>query len=201
MNLIEKAIKTLEKYCQNSGFETGIAVLQERQDAGRCQFPKGILLEAEYGGETGHIITDTPLEAKTRLSFLFGANLNSPEKRAAACAIINAATRFLCLNRNNHACKQECQKKCLEELKKEIAGKKVFLVGDLPPLKYIQGIEVAEQPDVADILVVGGNGITKEDYLAIINEWENEKRIVYLGPSTSGIASLEKKEHWCPYGW
>jgi hypothetical protein len=201
MNLIEKSIKKLEKYCLNAGFETGIAVLRIRQDGERCQFPKGMLLEAEYGGETGYIITNTPLEAKTRLSFLFGATLNTPEKRASACAIINAVTRFLCLNRCNHACDRECQKKCFKELKIEILGKKVFLVGDLPPIKYMPGIEIVEQPDFADILIVGGNGITKEDCLGIIDVWEEKKRFVYIGPSTSGIASLEKKEHWCPYGW
>lgn len=201
MNPIERSVKKLEKYCLNTGFETGIAVLKVSHDKGRCQFPKGTILEAEYGGETGYIITDTPLEAKTRLSFLFGAPLNSPKKRAAACAILNAVTRFLCLNRRNHACDRECQKKCFDELKAGITGKKIFLVGDLPPLKYMSGIEIVQQPDDADLLIVGGNGITKDDYIEIINEWAERKRIVYLGPSTSGIAALEKVEHWCPYGW
>jgi len=201
MNLIERSVKKLEECSHGTGLETGTIALKIAQDQPRCQFPKGIFLEAEYGGETGHIITDTPLEAKTRLSFLFGAPLKKPEQRAAACAILNAFTRFLCLNRKNHACDQENQKKCFSELKLEIAGKKVFFVGEFPPLKCMPGIEIVQEPDNADLIIVGGNGITTENYLEIIDEWEERKKLLFIGPSTSGIAALEKKDHWCPYGW
>lgn len=201
MNPIERSIIKLENYCQNSGFETGIALLKIKQDQQRCQFPKGTLLEAEYGGETGYVITDTPIEAKTRLNFIFGVKLNSPEKRAAACAILNAATRFLCLNRKNHSCSEECRKNCFNELKNEVSGKKIFLAGDMPPLKYMQEIEIVQQPNDADLIIVGGNGITADKYLEVISECEEHKRIIYIGPSTSGIAAIEKADHWCPYGW
>jgi hypothetical protein len=59
---------------------------------------------------------------------------------------------------------------------------------------------VAEDPESADIIVINGEGSIEPGTGNLIQKYEDNKKILLLGPSTAGIASLEKIERFCPYG-
>jgi hypothetical protein len=146
------------------------------------------------------IVTSYPLEAVTKISFMYGSPLNSPVQRSAACAIINALSYFMCFTRIARACEKSSHENCLNELKEEISGKKVYLNGNLPGLYDRIKDNVVDLVDSADIIIVSGDGFFDEDKLAITEENRGRKRLIFAGPTTAGICIMENLEHWCPYG-
>ncbi|KDE56332.1 hypothetical protein [Methanoculleus sp. MH98A] len=200
MSFWHDAIERLEIILAHSGCEDGIVTLGVNCDADACQYPKGTCMEGRFGGQSGQFITDEPIRANTRISFMFGAPLANPKQRGAAGAIINTVSAFLCLSRRLRPCTPDSYGPCLAELSREVAGKKVYLVGSMPVLERALAEQIVDSPEAADILLVGGDGMTSDAGVACIDEYREKKRTIFLGPSASGVSGLINLEHWCPYG-
>ena len=99
MSYIHDAIAKLEKILEDSGCEDGVVTLKVNYDADVCQYPKGVCMEGEFGGRSGQFITNEPVRATTRVSFMYGAPLSDQKQRGAACAIINEIGRASCRER------------------------------------------------------------------------------------------------------
>jgi len=200
MSYIHDAIAKLEKILEDSGCEDGVVTLKVNYDADVCQYPKGVCMEGEFGGRSGQFITNEPVRANTRVSFMYGAPLSDQKQRGAACAIINAVSAFLCLSRKLHPCTPDRRASCLAELSHEVAGKRIYLIGPMPALERALGSQMVDSPEAADLIFVTGDGMTSDEGVACIDEYLGEKQMIFLGPSTAGICGLMNLEHWCPYG-
>jgi hypothetical protein len=200
MNLIAHAVQRLEEIMKDAGCEEGVVSLAQNPKLHLCPYPQGVCTEACFGDRRGHIVSADPIQACTKVSFMFGAPLKNPVERTAACAIINAVTGFFCINRKMNACDEAHQAPCLEKLLAEVEGKKVAVVGEAKGLPDALGTAFVPNPADADILLVPGPGLVSDDGLAAIEAALGTKRVIFLGPSTAGVALLQKEEHWCPYG-
>jgi len=200
MDIITESVKRLEEFMVNSGCEeTGIR-LDVDPDACNCQFERGACMTATFGGRTAEFVTDSPIRAMTKISFMFGAPLDNPPTRGAACAIINVATAFFCLSRVRRACPMVSHGTCMKELAEELAGRRVFCIGPAPALARAPGVYQAEDIGSADIILVNNEGIIAPDLGDLLERTGAEKRVIFLGPSTAGISRLMHEGHWCPYG-
>ncbi|MGA2934586.1 MAG: hypothetical protein ABSD81_05465 [Methanomicrobiales archaeon] len=199
MTLLLEAAKRLEETVHGSGCEDGVATLKRKPDAPRCQFERGAMIEASFGGKTAQVVTDSPVQTSTPVSSLFGQDLPSPELRTAALAIVNVVAGFLCIGRRFHACDPACHGPCIEELRAEIRGRKIFTPIQVPALSRTLSPLVTERPGDAGILVITGEALVKEEN-SEIREQAGDHGILLLGPSTEGVASLLSLPHWCPYG-
>ena len=200
MSLLHDAIGRLETIIADSGCEDGIVKLCVNHDTDVCQYPKGVCMEGHFGGQTGQFITREPVRANTRISFMFGAPLANPKQRGAAGAIINAVSAFLYLARKLHPCTPDCYGPCLAELSREVAGKRIYLVGPMPVLERALGNQIVDSPEAADLFLVAGDGMTTDAGVACIDEYRGHKQMIFLGPSTAGVSGLLNLKHWCPYG-
>jgi hypothetical protein len=200
MGIIEKAVKELEERLEGSGCEDGVVTLYVDPDLKICQFERGACMVAVYGGKSAEFVTHDPTRAKTKISFMFGTTFETEAIKAAACAIINAVTGFLCISRILRSCNPQYHVPCLNELKGRIKGKKVYIMGMSPGLRSVISSQLVATIEEADILLVTGEGITS-DSDGSLNEKEGpNKEILFIGPSVSGIASINREPLWCPYG-
>lgn len=200
MSFLHDAIGKLEKTLEDSGCEDGVVALSVNYDADVCQYPKGVCMEGHFGGRIGQFVTSEPIRANTRISFMFGAPLGNQKQRGAASVIINAVSAFLCLTRKLQPCTPDCYAPCLAELSREVAGKRVYLLGPMPVLERALGDQVVDSPEAADLFLVAGDGMTADEGVACIDKYRGKKRMIFLGPSTAGVSGLLNIEHWCPYG-
>jgi len=200
MNIIEESVQLLEKQVQGSGCEDGAVNLRVDPDCEKCQYDHGVCMVATFGGKSAEFVTDDPTRATTKISFMFGAKIENLRMKSAACAILNVVTGFLCINRVLHACSPKCHQPCLDELKKKINGRKVFLPGYSSRLEMELKTFVVDKVEDAEVIVVNGEGLVSEQTDRLVTEGGPEKEILFVGPSTSGIAILEKIPLWCPYG-
>jgi hypothetical protein len=191
MNLIASAVARLEETVKNSGCEDGSVSLTRNPKRTVCQYPRGVCVEACFGDRHAHTVTPEPIQACTKVSFMFGAPLNSPVERTAACAIINAVTAFFCINRRVNACAEHQHAACRSELAAALAGARVYVAGDVRALPAGQGIAFTDDPAEADVILVVGPGLVAQESLAAVEGALGKKRVICLGPSTA---------HWCPYG-
>jgi hypothetical protein len=200
MGSIEESVQFLEERVQGSGCEDGAVNLRVDPDRTKCQYEHGVCMVASFGGKTAEFVTNDPTRATTRISFMFGAKFENPRLRAAACAIINALTGFFCINRVLHACPPGCHQACLNELKAKIGGRKVRLLGLSPRLDMeLKGILVGNIEE-AEVILVTGEGLVSDEGAGSIPVNGPGREMLCIGPSTSGVAILEKFPHWCPYG-
>jgi hypothetical protein len=200
MTLLLEAAKALEGTAHGSGCEDGIATLKRNPDAPRCQFERGAMIEAAFGGKTAQVVTDSPVQTSTRVSSLFGEDLPSPEMRTAALAIVNVVAGFFCVARRLHACDPACHGPCMEELRGEIGGRKIFTPVMVPALSRGFAPLVAGSAGEAGILVLTGEALIREDGAEELRGLAAGHGVLLLGPSTAGVASLLSLPHWCPYG-
>ncbi|QYZ79231.1 hypothetical protein E2N92_07165 [Methanofollis formosanus] len=200
MNLIASAVTELKEQIKDSGCEDGIVALARNTTRPLCQYPRGVCVEARFGDRTGHVVTTEPLEISTRISFMYGAPLKRPVERTAACAIINAVTGFFCINRKMNACDQAHHAPCLAELAATLEGKQAYLVGEAEGVAEVLGASLTVTPEDADVLLVTGPGIISDEGLATVEAARGTKAMIFLGPSTAGVATVLGIEHWCPYG-
>ncbi|MDD3857125.1 MAG: hypothetical protein PHP43_03660 [Methanoculleus sp.] len=200
MSFWNSAVEKLETILADSGCEDGIVTLSVNCDADVCQYPRGVAMEGCFGGRIGQFITSEPVRANTRISFMFGAPLGNQKQRGAAGAIINAVSAFLCLARRLRPCTPDSYAPCLAELSREVAGKRVYLVGPMPVLERALAQQIVDTPEAADILLVAGDGMTSDAGVTCIDEYREKKRMIFLGPSAAGASGLLGLEHWCPYG-
>ena len=200
MDFITKAVQRLEEVMECGGCEEMGVRLDVDPDAETCQFERGACMTATFGGRTAEFVTDNPIRAMTKISFMFGAPLDNPATRGAACAIINVATAFFCLSRVRRACLVASHGACQKELAEELAGRRVFCIGPAPALARAAGVYLAEDIGGADIILVNNEGIIAPDLGDLLAGPGKGKRVVFLGPSTAGTSRLMEGEHWCPYG-
>ena len=199
MTLLLEAVKRLEGTVHGSGCEDGVATLKRKPDAPRCQFERGAMIEASFGGGTAQVVTDSPVQTSTQVSSLFGSDLPAPELRTAGLAIVNVVAGFLCIGRRFHACDPACHGPCMEELREAIGGRKIFTPVNLPVISRELAPFITGKPGEAEILVLTGESLVREDGSELREQAAN-RGILLLGPSTEGVASLLTLPHWCPYG-
>jgi hypothetical protein len=200
MDIVSDSVNRLEEILEHSGCEESGVRLDVDPDAHTCQFEQGACMTASFGGRTAEFVTDDPIRAMTRISFMFGAPLDNPGVRGAACAIINVATAFFCLSRVRRACPVASHAACLRELNAELAGQRVFCIGPVPALARVEGMRMTADIGEADTILVNNEGIIAPDLGNLLTAQCAGKRVIYLGPSTAGVSRLQQGEHWCPYG-
>ena len=200
MDILISAVKKIQERVHNTGCEDGNIVLSVNPDAMVCKFEKGATMEASFGGRRAQFVTSDPVRATTRIGFMFGAPLEKPAQRSAAGAIINVITGFLCISRVMKSCEKACHTDCLSRLYDEIRGKNVYVYGDSAKLARESGHTIVSSPDLADILIITGEGLVSRKDIGKIREYRLTKKILFIGPSTAGVTSLFGCAHWCPYG-
>jgi hypothetical protein len=199
MTLLLEAAGRLEVTVSGTGCEDNAATLKRSPDVIRCQFERGAIIEASFGGRTAQVVTDSPVQTSTRVSSLFGRDLPSPELRTAALAIVNVVAGFLCIGRRFHACDPACHGPCMEELGEETGGQKIFTPVIVPALSRGLAPLVTEAAGDAEIIAITGEALIREQG-SELREKAAGRGILLIGPSTEGVASLLSLPHWCPYG-
>jgi len=200
MDIIRDSVSKLETMIAHSGCEESGILLEVNPDIVNCQYERGACMVAFFGGRSAEYISKDPIRAQTRISFMFGAPLDSPATRGAACAIINVATGFFCLSRVLHSCPRSSHGSCRDQLLQEITGKRIHCIGDIPDSVMNLGNFIVSTPKDSDIIFINGEGIIAIDTGDIISAYKEIKRIICIGPSTAGVARLQNLEHWCPFG-
>ena len=200
MGVLNEAVEKLRMLTEGSGLEAGIVTLKRNPDAPRCQYERGVCVEAYYGGGHGQVVTNFPLQATTRISFMYGAPLQSPQERTAALAIINAASGFFSLTRKLHACRREDYLPCLYELRQALGSHRVACIGDASVIQQEFGAQMVADPDQAEVILVVADGAISPSTVDLVDRWRGKKRMIFLGPSFPGLCALMNLEHWCPYG-
>ncbi len=200
MDILEESVKQLEEIIQDTGCGDGAVTLRRNPSSVNCQYERGICMESCYGGRTGEFITSDPIEATTKISFMFGTALTRPQARGAACAILNVLAAFLCLSRGVRACPGSAHMACLAELKGRLAGKRVYTVEPIPTLDYELGSFVVTDPQSADVILINNEGLVNQSASELIPMYRGKKEIICLGPSTAGVAGLQRIDRFCPYG-
>ena len=200
MDLLVDAIGKLEEKALGSGCEDATVVLRVDPERNYCQFELGACMEAVFAGRAAEFITDNPVRATTKVGFMFGAPLDKPAQRAAAAAITNALAGFFCISRVMRSCDPECHARCLAGLKEEVGGSSVFVLGDSEVLSGEFGGSAGQGPHDEDTVLVTGEGMISPKAGELLESSSGARRVLFLGPSTSGVASLENIPHWCPFG-
>jgi hypothetical protein len=199
-DIIIDSVGRLEEIMHHSGCEEGGVRLDVNPDAKNCQYERGACMIATFGGRTAEFVTDDPIRALTKISFMAGAPLDTPATRSAACAVINVAAGFFCLSRVLHACPVASHAPCKNELVAELSGNRIFCTGKLPALEAELRNPIASRPEDADIILINNEGIILPEAGDLIESFKATKRIIWLGPSTAGVARIQQQSHWCPYG-
>jgi len=198
MDILKDAVRKLEDLVRGSGCEDGNIVLSVNPDRTVCQFERGACMEAAFGGTTAEFITFEPTRGITRLTFLFGAALERPAHRAAACAIINVMTGFLCISRTKLSCDPECHAACRRDLIEKVGAMEVG--GLHVPVNALARLpHHADIPGCGEVVLVGGEGLISPEAGALFGG-DHATEVLLVGPSTAGVARLEDLPHWCPYG-
>jgi hypothetical protein len=200
MDIIRESVKKIRDIIEHGGCGEGDVLLDVNPDARKCQFEKGACMTATFGGRTADFVTFDPLRARTKISFMYDAPLDTPSARGAAAAIVNVVTGFFCLSRVLHACTESSHAPCLKELKQEIWGKRVYCVGNMPEVEHQFGAIIVSDPDMADIIFIGCEGMVAQGTGDLINWYKGKKLVFCIGPSVAGVSRLHLLEHWCPYG-
>ena len=200
MDILIDSVNKLETILQHSGCEEVGVLLDVNPDAVNCKFDWGACMTASFGGRSAEFVTSDPIRAQTKISFMFGAPLDTPSVRSAACAMINVATGFFCLSRVLHSCPGLRHADCIRELGTVIQGKKILCIGSIPAIDDTFRTYIVTNPKDADLILINSEGIIDAGVGDLIAEFKDTKRIICLGPSTAGVARLQQLEHWCPYG-
>jgi len=200
MDILIDSVNKLEAVLKHSGCEEVGVLLDVNPDAVNCQFDRGACMTASFGGRSAEFVTSDPIRAQTKISFMFGAPLDTPAVRSAACAMINVATGFFCISRVLHACPGCRHADCMRELGTVIHGKKILSIGSIPAIEDTFCTYIVTDPKEADLILINAEGIIDAGVDDLIAEFKGMKRIICLGPSTAGVARLQQFEHWCPYG-
>jgi hypothetical protein len=200
MDLIIETVKKLETMMKDSGCEDSGIVLDVHSDTENCQFECGACMTASFGGRSADFITSNPIRAKTKISFMFGAALDTLPVRGAAAAIVNVVAGFFCLSRILHSCPKSSHNSCQRQLLHELDGKKIFCNSSIPSIETTFGSTMVTNPQDAEVILMTGESIIEPGTGSMLLTYKDTKRILCLGPSTAGIARLNELEHWCPFG-
>ncbi|UUX93554.1 hypothetical protein [Methanoplanus endosymbiosus] len=200
MNIIEEAVKKLEENIFGSGCDDGVAAVSIKTDGRICPFSTGKCLGSTYGGKSVYMTTEYPFEVKTKISFMYNSELNNCLKRAAACALVNSMTNFMCFIRLSSPCDEGMESECLCKLKEIIGDKKVFLNGNMPFLKEKLISQVVASPEESDLIIISPDGIISDSGIEITDRFRDEKEMLFTGPGTAGICNILNLNHFCPFG-
>lgn len=200
MDIIQESVKKIHDILEQGGCAEEDVLLTVSPDTKNCQFEKGACMTASFGGRTADFITFDPIRARTKISYLFNASLDTPSTRGAASAIVNVVTGFFCLSRVLHACVESSHAPCLGELAQEIRGKRVYCMGNMPEIEHQFRGMVVPDPDMADVILISGEGMIAEGTGDLIEQYEGKKQVLCIGSSVAGVSRLHQLEHWCPYG-
>jgi hypothetical protein len=200
MDVIIETVKKLETMMKDSGCEEGGVVLDVNADAVNCQFERGACMTASFGGRSADFLTYDPVRARTKVSFMFGAPLDTPRIRGAAAAIVNVAAGFFCLSRILHSCPESSHTECRRKLLLELGGKRIFCMSSMPAFETAFRSSIVTDPQDADVILIHGEGIIEPGTGDIIRNAQETNRILCIGPSTAGVARLNQLELWCPFG-
>jgi hypothetical protein len=200
VTVMEEARDAFKDSVCGTGCDDGTVILQRCPGAPACQYQRGACIEAVYGGKKAQLASNFPISATTRVSFLFGAVFNTPEKRTAASAIMNVVMSFLCLARTAKSCLPESFGLCRSSLEDELRGGCVFCSGFRNESTEALDLDTVEDPETADIILISGNGVFSGDGIDLIERYCGTRRIILVGPETAAVASLLEMEHWCPFG-
>ena len=200
MDLIIETVKKLETMIKDSGCEDSGIVLDVIPHTVNCQFERGLCMTASFGGRSADFITREPISAKTKISFMYGAPLDSIPIRGAAAAIVNVVAGFFCISRILHSCPVSSHPGCQRQLLHELGGKKIFCNGSIPAIETAFGSSIVTTPQEADVILMTGEGIIEPGTGSLLLTYNDTKRILFIGPSTAGIARMNELEHWCPFG-
>jgi len=199
-DIITESVKKLEALLEHSGCADAGVLLDVDPDTKNCQFEHGACMTAEFGGRCAEFVTFDPIRARTKISFMFGAPLDNNAVRGAACAIINVATGFLCISRVLRACHPSSHNACLRQLVEEVAGKKIHITGSTALLEDHLTNYLVSDPSDAELIIINGEGSIDSVTGDLVEKYKATKRIIFIGPSTAGVARLHEFEHWCPFG-
>ncbi len=200
MNLFVQAAERLCARVTGTGTEDGTIVIARNHDALVCPYERGVPLEAEYGCRVAQFVTGAPIEARVKVSMLFGAPLAGEPERSAAGAVINAVAGFFGFARNLRGCEIRDRPPCLRQLAARTAGCPVHLVGRSPVLEHAFADRLTDEPGEAEVMLVLGHGLVTDDGMARIESAGPGTEVLMVGPSTGGTAALVDLPHWCPYG-
>jgi hypothetical protein len=200
MDIIRESVKKIREILEHGGCGEGDVLLGVNPDTKNCQFEKGACMTASFGGRTADFITFDPVRARTKISFMYDAPLDTPSTRGAASAIVNVVTGFFCLSRVLHACNESSHTSCLGELKQEIGNKKIYCIGNVPEIERQFGAMIVTDPETAEVILIGGEGIIALGTGDLIEQYKGKKQVLLIGTSVAGVARLYQLEHWCPYG-
>jgi hypothetical protein len=200
MDIISESVKKIEVLLEHSGCTDAGVLLDVDNDTVICQFERGVSMSASFGGRGTDFATFDPIRARTKISFMFGASLETAPVRGAACAIINVVLGFLCMSRVLHSCMESCHAPCRDQIMKKIVGKRLFCIGEMGTCGTIVGNYRTDNPSDAEIILINGEGLISEGAGDFIESYKGSKQIICIGPSTAGIARLHELEHWCPFG-
>jgi len=200
MDIVSESVKKIEGLLEHSGCTDGGVLLDVDNNAVVCQFERGASMSALFGGKSTDFATFDPIRARTKISFMFGASLDTAQVRGAACAIINVILGFLCMSRVLHSCTQSCHAPCRDQMVSVIAGKRLFCIGGMGSVSAVFGNCRTDYPTDAEIILINGEGLIAEGTGDIIADNKGSKQIICIGPSTAGVARLHEIEHWCPFG-
>ncbi len=200
MDIVVESVKKLETMLENSGCCDGGVRLDVDPDIINCRFERGACMVADFGNKRGVFTTFDPIRACTKISFMFGAPLDSMDVRSAAGAILNVASGFFCLTRTLRPCDRSSHPACTSALAEALAKQPVYIFGTLPVTEALTRIAIVDDPANAGIILIAGEGLITPGAGDLIARYRQDKRIICLGPSAGGIARLNELEHWCPYG-
>ena len=168
MDILIDSVNKLETILKHSGCEEVGVLLDVNPDAVNCQFDWGACMTASFGGRGAEFVTSDPIRAQTKISFMFGAPLDTQAVRSAACAMINVATGFFCLSRVLHACSGSRHADCMRELGTVIQGKKILCIGSIPAIEDTFRTYIVTNPRDADLILINSEGIIDRTYRGLI---------------------------------
>ncbi len=199
VDILIEAVRRLEKAVQGSGAEDAVVAIAPDPDAVYCRYEKGACLKARSGGRSAEFITFHPVDARTKIGFVFGAELRKMPQRAAAAAILNVTSGFFCLSRILKSCDPMHHRDCLAALEREIGDKQIFPLG-LHENVLAGFHSIVRDIDRAEVVLVNGDGGIEPGTGDLIARARGSKRIIFVGPSTAGMSAVLGCEHWCPFG-
>lgn len=188
----------MESLVEDCGIADNPVVLEQDDQVVRCAYERGALIRATFGGRTAGLASDFPVRTTTKPSFMFGAPLQKPALRSAAAGILNVLTGFLCTSRVLHACTPEHHAACFTDLTPLISGKKIWCCGEMHPIRERYADYLTDSILDADLILVSADGMVDEGGSAISDE--PDEKVLFIGPSTAGVATLTHGCHFCPYG-
>jgi len=202
MHIINQAVRQAEEMVEGCGYEHNAVSLTPIHDPDICLYEEGTLMRASFGGVEADYVTDAPINATTKLSFMFSAPLTKLPQQSAAVAIINALAGFLCMSRKRHACAPQHHDTCIRELQQKIGNKILYCAGTMPHIRHVLNNQITQDITAADLILISGNGLLGEDGERVGDAFSaaTKKEFLFIGPSSSGVSSTLHCEHFCPYG-